>query len=372
MTYSLQELLLSLSLGVYLTTCVVVAVVRWGHKCAPYAEHIDYYFPGWRTLVFGALSNLMLFPVLLLPGDPDAVLQLRMMLLLTSPYLCSVLIYSYFGRVLKVTWWRKPTWVMSVTYVLMGIVALVATLMPGTQMQGMFRSVCFIIAGVLATFYLISLIVAMIMMIQPLNRFSEDSFSNPDDFPEQYAKSLIYIPFLHLIMSWSATFNGSSRVLSFSLLILSVLLVVILLGALSPHRTLEVERLEAEMDAVKTEVAQEAELLSPERKAEILGAIRLQVEQQEACLDSHLTLGKLSQLCGCNRTYVSSVLNESLGGFFGYVNRCRLAHAEAYRKEHPEADADEVALLSGFNSRQSYYNARKKLRNPSPSTADKA
>ena len=48
---------------------------------------------------------------------------------------------------------------------------------------------------------------------------------------------------------------------------------------------------------------------------------------------------------------------------FGYVNRCRLAHAEAYRKGHPEADADEIALLSGFNSRQSYYNARKKLRN---------
>ena len=32
-----------------------------------------------------------------------------------------------------------------------------------------------------------------------------------------------------------------------------------------------------------------------------------------------------------------------------------------YKREHPEADMDEVALLSGFNSRQSYYNARKKL-----------
>lgn len=363
MTYTLQDLLLSLSLMVYLTTCVVVAAVRWGHKCAPYANHIDYYFPGWRTLVFGALSNLALLPVVFLPGDPDALLQLRLILLLASPVFCSVLIYSYFGRILKLTWWKKPALVMSASYAAMSLFALVITLIPGTQMQGMFRSVYFIIAGALATFYLVSLVFAMIMIIQPLGRFSEESFSNPDDFPEQYARTLIFIPLLHLVMSWSATFNGQLPVMTFALLMLSALLVIILLGALSPHRTLEVEQLEKEVDAEQTESIAEPEQLSQDRKDEILRAIRAQVEDAEACLDSHLTLSKLSQLCGFNRTYVSSVLNETLGGFFGYVNRCRLEHAEIYKREHPEADMDEVALLSGFNSRQSYYNARKKLIN---------
>ena len=362
MTYSIQELLLSLSLAVYLTTCVLVAVVRWGHKCAPYINHIDYYYPGWRTLVFGSLSNLSLLPVLFFPGDPDAILQLRMMLLLASPFLCSVLIYSYFGRVLRVDWWRKPAWLMSVTYALMALVVLVTTLMPGTQMQGMFRSIYFIIAGVLATFYLMCLIVAMVMMIQPLSRFSEDSFSNPDDFPVQYAKSLISIPFLHLIMSWSATFNGTMPVLTFSLLMLSVLLAIILLGALSPHRALEVEQLEKEVEAEQKESLLEPEMIPHERKEEILRAIRFRVEDEHACLDSHLTLSDLSRQCGFNRTYVSGVLNESLGGFFGYVNRCRLAHADAYMKEHPSAEVDEVALMSGFNNRQSYYNARKRAK----------
>ena len=361
MTYSIQELLLSLSLAAYLTTCVLVAVVRWGHKCTPYINHTDYYFPAWRTLVFCALSNLSLLPVLFLPGDPDAVLQLRLMLLLASPFFCSVLIYSYFGRVLKYEWWRTPTQIMSVTYVLMEIVALVTTLIPGTQMQGMFRSVYFIIAGLLAALYLLSLIIAMIMMVQPLTRFSEENFSNPDDFPQQYAKSLIYIPLLHLIMSWSATFNGKMPVLSFALFMLSVLSVVILLGALSPHRTVEVERLETEAKAEQVESMKEPVFLSPERKEEILRVIRLRMEDEQACLNSHLTLSKLSQLCGFNRTYVSSVLNESLGGFFSYVNRCRLEHARTYKQEHPEANVDEIASESGFNSRQSYYNACKKL-----------
>lgn len=363
MSYSLQEFLLSFSLIVYLTTCAIVAVVRWGHKCAPYANHIDYYFPGWRTLVFGALSNLVLLPVVFLPGDRDALLQLRLILLMASPLFCSVLIYSYFGRVLKLTWWKKPAVAMSMSYLAMSLFALVVTLIPGTQMQGMFRSIYFIIAGALTTVYLVALIVALIMIIQPLSRFSEESFSNPDDFPEQYARTLIFIPLLHLVMSWSATFNGHLPVLTFTLLMLSVLLVIILLGALSPHRTLEVAQLEKEVDADQTESIAEPEQLSQERKDEILSAIRAQVEDEQACLDNHLTLSKLSQLCGFNRTYVSSVLNETLGGFFTYVNRCRLEHAETYKKEHPEADMDEVALLSGFNNRQSYYNARKKLIN---------
>ena len=99
-SYSLQDLLLSVSLATYLSTCVIVAVVRWGHKCAPQIQDTDYYYPSWRTLVACALSNLSLIPVIFLPSDPDAVLQLRMMLLLASPLFCSVLIFNYFGNIL--------------------------------------------------------------------------------------------------------------------------------------------------------------------------------------------------------------------------------------------------------------------------------
>ena len=361
MSYSFQELLLSVSLAVYVAVCVVVGVVRWGHKCAPYDRHLDYYYPGWRTLALSALSNLSLFPAVFLPGEPDALLQIRLMLILSSPFLCSALIFSYFGRVLKVSWWRKPIYVLSGTYVIMSSIALVCTLLPGTQMEGAFRYWYFVVAGALALVYLMSLFFALRMIIRPLGRFSEESFSNPDDFPEQYAKSLIYLPFLHLIMSWSTTFNGNVLALSFGLFMLSGLSVIILLGALSPHRALEVERLEAELTADKEETRLEEETLSQDRKEEILRLIRHRVEDEQAYLDSHLTLGKLSQDCGCNRTYVSGVLNESLGGFFNYVNRCRLQHAEAYKQENPKADVDELALVSGFNSRQSYYNARKRL-----------
>ena len=361
MSYSFQELLFSVSLAVYVAVCVVVGVVRWGHKCAPYDKHLDYYYPGWRTLALSALSNLSLFPAVFLPGETDAVLQIRMTLILSSPFLCSALIFSYFGRVLKVSWWRKPIYVLSGTYSMMSFIALVCTLLPGTQMQGSFLRGYFILGGTLALIYLLGLVLALRMIIRQLGRFSEESFSNPDDFPEQYAKSLIYIPFLHLVMSWSTTFNGNILAMSLGLFMLSVITVVILLGALSPHRAVEIERVEKELSADKEESPLEMESLPQERKEEILRLIRNRVEEEQAYLDSHLTLGKLSQDCGCNRTYVSSVLNENLGGFFNYVNRCRLQHAEAYKQENPKADVDELAMACGFNSRQSYYNARKRL-----------
>ncbi len=362
MAYSFLELLLSVSLAVYVAVCVMTGVVRWSHKCAPYDKHADYYYPGWRTLALGSLSNLVLLPAVFLPGDPDAILQIRMMLILSSPFLCSALIFSYFGRVLKVSWWRKPIYVLSGTYSLMSLIALVCTLMPGTQMQGAFLRGYFVAGGFLALVYLLGLVLALRLIIQRLGRFSEESFSDPDDFPAEYAKSLIYIPFLHLVMSWSTTFNGNIVALSFGLFMLSVITAILLLGSLSPHRAMEVERLEAELSANEQPLLpDEEEALSQDRKEEILGLIRRYVEDQQAYLDSHLTLGKVSQDCGCNRTYVSAILNERLGGFFNYVNRCRLAHAEDYKQKNPRADVDEVALESGFNSRQSYYNARKRL-----------
>ena len=375
--YSFPELFLSVMLTAYVTICLVVAIMRWGHKCQPYSAHIDYYYPGWKSVVFCFLSNVTLIPAIFMPGEADALLQLRMILILSSPCLCAVLIFSYFGQVLKVSWWRKPIYALTISYGLMSALALTWTLMPGTQLQGAFLRWFFIIGGSLALVYLIVFIQALRMIARALRRFSEENYSNPDDFPKQYAESVLIIAILHLIMSWSTTFNGAIWALSIGLLILCVLTVIFLLGILSPHRAVEVDQLEAgevSSDACPSEPApaqqpipaEESQdqgdmLLTRERKEELLQRIRYQVEEKEAFLDSHLTLAGLSRNCGINRTYISMVLTEYMGGFFSYVNRCRLAYAENYRTAHPGADVDEVALSSGFNNRQSFYNARKRL-----------
>jgi YesN/AraC family two-component response regulator len=101
--------------------------------------------------------------------------------------------------------------------------------------------------------------------------------------------------------------------------------------------------------------------LSQDRKDELMAIIRHHVEDEQAYLDSHLTLTSLSRICGVNRTYLSQVISECMGGFYSYVNHCRLAHVARLRVQKPDASIEEIVTASGFGSRQSYYNVRRQL-----------
>ena len=59
---------------------------------------------------------------------------------------------------------------------------------------------------------------------------------------------------------------------------------------------------------------------------------------------------------------MAGVFKSELGGFFNYINNQRLDYADRYQKEHPNASIQEVALESGFGSRQTYYAVKRKLR----------
>lgn len=375
MMYSFQDMMFCASMAVYIAVSVSIGAIRWGHKCEPYARHADYYYPAWKAVVFCYMSDLLLVPIVFMPTDTDAVLYLRMMLILASPLFCAALLFSYFGKVLKVGWWRNPVIALYIPFSIMAITAIVLTLMPGTQITGSFCTWFFSISGVLALVFLACFVLAVIMVARAMRRFQEENYSNPDDFPRQFAKGIIWLPILHLVVSWVTTSIGSITALSIGMLLLSVIGLVFLIGALAPHRTMEVERLESgELqievvpDLPEPQIAEpepepviEEETLSQERKNEIASIIRRHVEDEQAYLDSHLTLTSLSRTCGVNRTYLSQVITERMGGFYTYVNRCRLAHVARLKVQQPDASIEEIVTASGFGSRQSYYNVRRQL-----------
>lgn len=364
---SLQDHLLSLSLAVYLATSIIVAAVRWGHRCQPYARHMDYYHPAWRVVIFCFLSNLAMAPAVFSPSDTDAVLQLRLLLILASPFFSAVLLFCYFGKVLSKDNWRRPVYALAFPFGLMALAATVLALVSGIQMDQTFCRWFFSLGGVLSLFFLACYMTALRMVIRAMRHFSKDNYSNPEDFPQRYAASVIWIPVLHLAVSWTAAFIGTPGALSVGLLGLSALAVVVLIGALSPHRMMDVERLEngVEQEAAATapQVGNPAKpSLSAERRADIARSIRHYVEDGQAFTDSHLTLSDLAQGIGISRAYVSAVINEQMGGFFGYVNRCRYDHLTRLRAKRPDAPIGELIDLSGFGSRTTYYKILHKMR----------
>ena len=375
MMYSFQDLLFSAAATTNVVVSTMVAVVRWGHKCEPYAKHMDYYYPAWKAIICCFLTNIILSTVIFLPNDEDAILQLRMMFIMGAPFFCATLLFVYFGKSLKTTKWKRPIYIMALIFAILMGTSTTLAIIPGNQIvyRSVFCKWLFSITGIMALMFMACFIQALRMIIRALQRFSESNYSNPDDFPHQYATEVIWIPVLNISTSWCASFIGTKTALSIGLVIISILNAIFLIGALSPHRSLDVSRLERENEndsqpkpcteepesgSEQTEqTAQPSEeSISQERKEEIARTIRHFVEDEQAYLDNHLTLASLSRICGINRTYVSQVISERMGGFYTYVNRCRLAHAAQLKVQNPSASVEEIASAAGFGTRQTYYN----------------
>ena len=314
-----------------------------------------------------------------MPNDEDTILQMRMMFIMGSPFFCATLMFVYFGKSLKTTKWHRPIIIMALIFALLMGTSTTLAIIPGNQIvyRSVFCKWLFSFTGVMALLFMACFIQALRMIIRALQRFSESNYSNPDDFPQQYASEVIWIPVVNVLTSWCTTFIGSQTALSIGLIIIAVTNAIFLIGALSPHRSLDVSRLEQESNnPAEPEIDDEQEpepeailvqtneeTISQERKEEIARTIRHFVEDEQAYLDNHLTLASLSRTCGINRTYVSQVISERMGGFYTYVNRCRLAHAAQLKVQNPDASVEELASASGFGTRQTYYNIRRQLEN---------
>ena len=229
---TLQNSLFSCALAVYLTASVFVAAVRWGYRCQPYARHMDYYFPAWKAVIFCFLSNLLMAPAIFCPDDTDALLQLRLLLFLASPFFCALLIFRYFGKALGVTNWRWPVYILSVPFAIVALSVTVLAIFPGTQMDRDFCCWFFFVVGMLAAAFLICFVTAVFMVARELRRLSEENYSNPDDFPHKYASRILWIPLIHLTVSFVSALVGTPAVLSAGLLVLSVLSLIFLISIL--------------------------------------------------------------------------------------------------------------------------------------------
>ena len=113
--FTLQETLFSAALAVFIAASVIIAVVRWGHKCEPYAQHMDYYYPAWKTNIFCFLSLALMFPAVYMPTDTDAVLHVRLMLNLATPLFSALIMFSYrdLSVMVEIPHWERTVTVAS-------------------------------------------------------------------------------------------------------------------------------------------------------------------------------------------------------------------------------------------------------------------
>lgn len=348
--------LYGLAAMVFITAGLVVAAVRWFHMCRPFDQNPQYYYPG-RPFVVGIyLCSLFLLPYALRPDSADAWFLAKLYFLPVTLYHFTILLLSYFGNVMQWKKWRVPMFIIGFPVALSLLAAVVLALVPGDQ-AGRIFSVVFLLLGIIMTAVCLA---AMWVVLRWAGSLDEDEYSNPTDFPVIFARKWLGMVVINIILCWAGALFDSPALMAMIMLLLSVSSVVFIITALHPHRSRPVDAGTPEEPSSPESPSSQMyhRNLSEKKRLEILSAICCVVEEQEAFVDPHLTLQDVAERSGYNRSYISGLIKTEFGGFFAYINRLRLAHVERWMLEHPDATIQEAVEVSGFSSRQAYYNVK--------------
>ena len=358
-----------LAAATYVITSLVIAAVRWFHMCRPCDRNPRYYYPGRPAATLIYLSALVLVPYVIHPDSHTAWLLVKAYFLPVDLYFLTILLFSYFGGVKQWKKWRVPIVALGVIAGL-SVLAAVAWAISGDKETSDIIENIIIGIGVIMTFVCLW---AARVVIKWARQADNEDYSNPEDFPVNFARKTLAMMHLTMVLLWITAIIGNKAVMASLHIFMSFTSVWLLISALHPHRhgnpleeqdnqDDEPDKNRKKSSALNKKTAYYSHNIADDKVQDIINAIREVVERREAFLEPHLTMQDVATRTGYNRTYVAAVFKNHLGGFFTYVNTLRLDYADEYRKTHPKASVIEISNESGFNSRTTYYAVQAKLR----------
>lgn len=384
------EYFYGLTLFGFIVSCMIFAATRWFHMCKPYHLNVKYYYPARTTATLCYLSFAVLLPFVIHPLEPRAWLFTKTYLLVMIPFYGAQMLFCYFGAVKSWYAWRKPGWVIQSVLALAAAALWIWAVWPGVTPDVATINklvLLMIVCGVISFIYVIWM---LHWIYWQLKNVEQESYSNPSDFPSRLARQALVLIVLSLIFFLPPVVADSPLLMGITLVLSMGINTYLLILILHPHRyqpiideliqeeqvlqsVAGIENIQDTKNAsgdtphstlnsqLPPKEGNEGGFLSDETVDFIRKEIKKFVEGERQYLNQHLTVKEVAEHCSYGRTYVSYVFKNEMGGFFNYVNKLRLQHADRYRKEHHLAGQEEIALESGFSSRQSYYAIRRRM-----------
>jgi len=205
--------------------------------------------------------------------------------------------------------------------------------------------------------------VAMYQVKHWLDEARDQNYSNPDDFPADYARRVWLAPVYYLPLIWPAYILDSPTVLAVQNILLSVGNIVLLLNVMPVWRRLRILSTPEGEHAEDCYIPQTDDNHNPE---ELINQTAIEIEayvkDQQAYLNTHLKIEDVVSHCQTGRSYVSLTFNRRFGSFAAYVNGLRLTHFEQYLAQHPEETKESAALASGFSSYTGCYRTKQRYK----------
>lgn len=376
-----------LSITFFMTCSLFAAAIRRLYRpphCASCSD-MDYNYPARN--VFSTLYSLaiMLVPCVVNPDDPESKTLKQLYFVLFYPPAVTLLICKYFGAVKNWDSWRWPSLAL-----MMPVVAIMAMLsflgcVDGSQFSENQINTIRYSTFAISIAWIVMCVIVNVKLFGWARRHPDgsDEFSNAADFPCAFALRCTIQSLGVVALTWIFYALGY-RAIAVANIVFGIWTALFLIKILHPQRKHtqiidikatafsypndEVAKEDINCDTSDPQQPTSESMPLPENSTlkdghcdKILADIAAYIEGEKAFLNPNLKLSDLAEHCVFGRTYISLALKERYGGFYNYVNKLRLEYFEEYKRLHPNAILDDIAERSGFSSRQSYYNVKKRM-----------
>lgn len=269
------------------------------------------------------------------------------------------MLFCYFGTVKQWNQWKNIGWIAAlVTTIAMAPLAIDAWV-PGGMMKPHFVEIWNNVVLAVSFCMMCYSAVAVWQVRRWTKEACDENYSNPDDFPEVYARRVWLIPLWITPLIWPAYLLDSPKVMAVMNIFLSIFNATLLIMAMPQWRRKNVVVAEEPEDA--DEGGEWRDGKAEERARKIAEEIEHIVKAKHAFLNPHLKIDHVVEHCSYSRTYVSHVFKTHFGGFSHYVNKLRIDYYDQYVKKHPGVTKDAAAQECGFSSYVAYYKAKDRL-----------
>ena len=409
----------SLACYTYILSGVICAVVRWFHMCRPFDQRSDYFYPARRQVTFFYAATALQLPYMLCPGDPGSWFFARSFGILYYP-VCFALLYHRFFQ-MRHLWSKK----LSIAYfcspfLLLGALFVIVVFHQNDLLLPYKRlwECIMVCVSILLTYRLVK---ECRWVAKKVESYHTQNFSNESDFPFTFAKNMLYLPAVWLIVMWTLFLLDNQMVKAFIDLIIAAWHVLFLCRILHPSRPVSSKRSIDDMKTIEDEnmerILQENELLEKvveatdnlileepctEDEADVTDEAgvtdennetdeanerqlierngentrqRIEKEKWESVKNEVLTIVSrrylepslkrievIRDVSAMNHTLAGTFITQV--GFYRLVNAFRVRHYERLMESHSTSNLGQemAAEMCGFKNRWGLTNARKRLK----------
>ena len=403
----------SLACYTYILSGVICAVVRWFHMCRPFDQRSDYFYPARRQVTFFYAATALQLPYMLCPGDPGSWFFARSFGILYYP-VCFALLYHRFFQ-MRHLWSKK----LSIAYfcspfLLLGALFVIVVFHQNDLLLPYKRlwECIMVCVSILLTYRLVK---ECRWVAKKVESYHTQNYSNESDFPFTFAKNMLYLPAVWLIVMWTLFLLDNQMVKAFIDLIMAAWHVLLLCRILHPSRPVSSKRNIDDMKTIENEnmerILQENELLEKvveatdnhileesctededgvtdennetdeanerqliERNGENTRQ-RIEKEKWESVKNEVLTIVSrrylepslkrievIRDVSAMNHTLAGTFITQV--GFYRLVNAFRVRHYERLMESDSTSNLGQeiAAEMCGFKNRWGLSNARKRLK----------